>query len=244
MKKSNDKSLKIIFIALLILATSIQSHAQNSQNNFFELTNLFLNKHVDERGYVAYENIKAQPESLNKLYKMIESYPLANKPANELKAFYTNVYNLLVIKQVVDLYPIYGPLEVDGFFDKMEHNVAGEMLTLNQVEKDKNLYVTKDERLHFAVVCGAKGCPPLANFAFTPEKIEAQLNERTRFALNDENFIRTEGKKVGISQIFNWYSDDFKKDGIVGYLNKYREKQIQSKVKTVYYKYNWQLNKQ
>ncbi len=246
MKKSNEAIILTLTI-VLSLAFNIDSQAQNTQGNFYNLTNSFLQKYVDTKGLVAYENIKAQPGSLNKLYQIIAEYSLSGKSSNEAKAFYTNAYNILVIKQIVDLYPIYGPLAVDGFFDKMTHNVAGEMLTLNQVEKDKNLYVTKDERLHFAVVCGAKGCPPLANFAFTPEKIDEQLNERTRFALNDENFIRTGGKKIGISQIFNWYADDFKKEGvkgIVGYLNIYRNKQIQSKAKTVYYKYNWELNKQ
>lgn len=232
---------------MAILLVSEPLNAQNTQTDFFELTNDLLSKNVDENGLVNYEGIKENPKVLNQLYDLIANYTVENKSADEIKAFYTNTYNILVIKQIVDLYPIFGPLAVDGFFDKTQHKVAREMLTLNQVEKDKNLYVNKDERLHFAVVCGAKGCPPLANFAFTPEKIDEQLDERTRFALNDENFIRQSNKKVGLSQIFNWYSGDFKdkvSNGIVGYLNKYRKKQIQSKTKIVYYEYNWELNKQ
>lgn len=221
--------------------------AQDSKNNFYVLANTFFQNNVDANGQVAYEKIKVDPEILNQLYEMINSYSLENKTTNDIKSFYTNAYNILVIKQIIDVYPIYGPLKVNGFFDKIKHKVAGESLTLNQVEKDKNIYVTKDDRLHFALVCGAKGCPPLANFAFTPEKIDEQLNERTKFALNDENFIRLNKKKVGISQIFNWYPDDFQKpgvNGIVSYLNKYRKNQIQMGTKIVYYEYNWELNKQ
>lgn len=238
---------KLLLALVLTLSINNKINGQSSQIDFFSLTDSFLKKNVDNRGYVAYEDIRAQPNLLDKLYRMIADYSLREKSYNEIKAFYINAYNILAIKQVVNLYPIYGPLAVDGFFDKFTHNVAGEILTLNQIEKNENLNATKDERVHFVIICAAKGCPPLANFAFIPNKIDEQLNERTKYVLNDENFIRTGGKKVEISQIFNWYTDDFRKEGVKGivdYLNKYREKQIQSKAKTVYYEYNWALNKQ
>ena len=151
----------------------------------------------------------------------------------------------MVIKQIVERYPIKGPLRVNGFFDQLKNVVAGEKLTLNQTEKDKNLYTSKDERLHFAVVCGAKGCPPLANFAFTPEMIESQLEDRTKIALNNYYFIRENKGKIEISQIFSWYKDDFTNKGnveLVNYLNKYRTNQIPENTKTVYYENDWNLN--
>jgi hypothetical protein len=246
MKKNKTNQIYLILF-LLIMSFRMDLQAQDSENNFYVLANTFFQNNVDENGQVAYESIKNDPKIINQLYEMINSHSLENKTTNELKSFYTNAYNILVIKQVIDSYPIYGPLKVNGFFDKIKHNVADETLTLNQVEKDKNLYVTKDERLHFALVCGAKGCPPLANYAYTPEKIDEQLNERTKYALSDENFIRLNKKNVGISQIFNWYADDFQKpgvNGIVSYLNKYRKNQIQMDTKIVYYEYNWELNKQ
>ena len=248
MKKNKTNANFVLSLFLLILIDfTYPSFAQTSESEFYASADLFFKTNVDENGQVAYETIKNKPELINKLYKQINNYSSNEKSANELKAFYANAYNILVIKQVIDKYPIYGPLKVDGFFDKIKHSVAGEMLTLNEVEKDKNLYINKDERLHFTLVCGAKGCPPLANYAFSPEKINEQLEERTKYALADENFIRLEKKKVGISQIFNWYADDFKDkgvDGIVGYLNKYRKKQILIDSKIVYYEYNWELNKQ
>ena len=246
MKKNKIHQLFLVLF-LILLNINIDVQAQNSKNNFYSLANTFFQNNVDENGQVAYESIKNDSKILDQLYGMIKNYSIENRTPNELKSFYTNTYNILVIKQVIDVYPIYGPLKVNGFFDKIKHDVAGEALTLNQVEKDKNIYVTKDERLHFALVCGAKGCPPLANYAFTPERIEEQLNERTKVALSDENFIRLNKKNVGVSQIFNWYADDFQKtnvNGIISYLNKYRKNQIQMDTKIVYYEYNWELNKQ
>ena len=239
---------KTVLSATFLLLIGLMVSAKPAQDSFFDKVDLFLKESVDNQGNVAYKNLSSDPSSLNELTDMIANYDLSDKSAAEKKAFYTNTYNILVIKQIVDRFPIKGPLTVNGFFDKIKNNVAGEELTLNQVEKDKNLYVTKDERLHFAVVCGAKGCPPLANFAYTPENIEEQLDARTKVALNSDYFIRVKKGKVAISQIFQWYRDDFFKDknmgGLVGYLNKYRKNQIPAKSKIVYYEYDWNLNSQ
>ncbi len=232
---------------IMVLSISVFRVQAQGEETFFDKAHTFFSTNVDEMGSVNYEGIKQDPTLLNELYKELASFNLNGKSAAFIKAFYTNTYNILVIKQVVDRYPIAGPLKVDGFFDKIEHTVANEVLTLNQVEKDKNLYVTKDARLHFVLVCAAVSCPPLANFAFRPELIEQQLEERTVLALNSESFIRTNKKNIGISQIFNWYKDDFKQDNVkgpAGYINKYRKNQIPANKKLVYYEYNWALNKQ
>lgn len=234
---------KIFSIFLLFTSLHVALIAQ--ENTFFNNTDQFLKAHVDQNGNVDYKAIVNNPLSLQKIIKQIKEYDTNGNSSAQLKAFYTNAYNILVIKQIVDRYPIVGPLAVDGFFDEIKNTVAGEELTLNQIEKDKNLYVNRDERLHFALVCGAKGCPPLANFAFTPKNIESQLEDRTRLALNDDAFIRVKQGQTEVSQIFSWYKDDFNKsgvEGIVGYLNKYRKNQIPFDTKIVYYEYNWNLN--
>lgn len=235
--------LKLFLFFLLFTSLDVALVAQ--ENAIFSNTDLFLRTYVDQNGNVDYKAIVKNPILLQKIISQIEKYDTKGNSSAQLKAFYTNAYNILVIKQVVDQFPIVGPLAVDGFFDKMKNEVAGEDLTLNQIEKDKNLYVNRDERLHFALVCGAKGCPPLANFAFTPKNIESQLEDRTHLALNNDRFIRVKQGQTEVSQIFSWYKDDFNKsdlEGIVGYLNKYRKNQIPFDTKIVYYEYNWNLN--
>ncbi|MFY0654099.1 MAG: DUF547 domain-containing protein [Cyclobacteriaceae bacterium] len=232
-------------VGIIWLVLSMLAYGLTAQGNFYLQADSFFSKYVDSNGNVDYKALVNDPGEVNSLVKEIENYSVNSASAAEKKAFYTNAYNILVIKQIVDRYPIEGPLKVDGFFDKIKSKVAGEYLTLNQVEKDKNLFVNGDERLHFVLVCGAKGCPPLANFAYTPEKIESQLEDRTKLALNSSSFIRHTGNQAEISQIFSWYEGDFKgkvPGGIVGYLNKYRKNQIPLKAKIVYYEYNWNLN--
>lgn len=248
MKTNQPTRLIHTLLALLILfSVGIAKGQAQTSRSFFDRAHELFSTNVDDKGSVNYEAIKNESALLEELYQEISSFKLEGKSPAFVKAFYTNTYNILVIKQVVDRYPIAGPLTVNGFFDKIEHTVAGESLTLNQVEKDKNLYVTQDERLHFALVCAAVSCPPLANYAFRPETIEKQLEERTALALSNEAFIWTTKKTAQVSQIFSWYKDDFKQAGVkgpLGYINKYRENQIPKNKKIVYYEYNWALNKQ
>lgn len=241
--------MKILFQTVLFttfLASSVlHLSAQTGQEAYFELSDQFFKTYVDDLGNVDYEAIVSDSRALDQLTSIISGYDLTKGSEAESKAFYTNAYNILVIKQIVERYPIKGPLRVNGFFDKLKNKVAGEELTLNQTEKEKNLFVNEDERLHFALVCGAKGCPPLANYAYTPESIESQLEDRTRIALNNDYFVRENKGKIGLSQIFTWYKTDFKNkgsNGLTGYLNKYRTNQIPEKTKIVYYDYDWNLN--
>lgn len=233
---------KISLLLFLFSSTFLKAVAADT---FFEKTDNFLSKYVDD-GSVDYQSIKNNPELLNLLIEMIASIDLEDKPGNFIKAFYINAYNLLVIKQVVDRYPINNPLNVEGFFDGITHKVAGEELTLDQVEKEKNLKVFKDERVHFAVVCAALGCPPLAAFAYFPDNVNEKLEERTRHTLNSDYFIRDRGNNLELSKIFDWYRSDFlrESESIIAYINQYRNDKIAKDAKVDYYEYDWSLNKQ
>jgi hypothetical protein len=101
----------------------------------------------------------------------------------------------------------------------------------------------KEARFHFVLVCAGLGCPPIINEAYKPSTLEAQLQEQTEIALNNPNFVKVKGKKVQISQIFEWYKGDFTQDGTeIEYINRYRKEAIPEKAKVSYYSYDWRLN--
>jgi hypothetical protein len=139
-------------------------------------------------------------------------------------------------------------MDISGFFDETKHRVAGEMLTLNQLEKEKLLQPYNDPRVHFVLVCAAMSCPPLDNKAYQDQTLERQLAARTELALNNPDFIKVNEaqKKVEISKIFEWYQGDFTRNGqtVLAYINQYRDKKIPSNYKVDYYEYDWSLNKQ
>ncbi len=199
-------------------------------------------------GKVDYAGLKKKGAPLNSLVKQIASFDTKSLSDTERKAFLINAYNISVINGIIQNYPTESPLKVAGFFDGNKHNVAGQKMTLNTLEKEHLLKVTGDEKLHFVLVCAAISCPPIATFAYRPDKLEKQIEGRTRLALNNNEFIQVDdrNKTVNISEIFKWYSGDFadKAPSIIEYLNEYRFEEIPTDYKTGYYTYDWNLNGQ
>ena len=219
--------------------------AQGHAGDFFTKANSFLAGHVKE-GKVAYATIHENPGTLEELIKEIAVFDLENYDDKTKKAFMINAYNLLAIKGIIDNYPAKSPLRINNFFDDKAYTVAGEKLSLNQLEKEKLYPFADDPRLHFVLVCAAVSCPKLASFAYMPNELDEQIEERTRATLNDGEFIQVKGSKVQLSEIFRWYEKDFKKDAnsILAYINIFRDEKLPSKAKLGYYTYNWDLNTQ
>ncbi len=137
-------------------------------------------------------------------------------------------------------------MDIGGFFDKKTHQVAGEQLTLNKLEKEKLLQPYKDARFHFVLVCAAKSCPSLMSAAFTPENVEEQLKQRTKLSVNNNEWLKVNDKQkmVEVSKIFEWYKNDFTTDSnsVLGWINGFRATKIPANYKVAYYEYDWALN--
>jgi hypothetical protein len=234
--------MKQLLTLILITFLVINGAKGQDLDGFFKEADVFFAKHVSGSN-IQYAAIKDNPKALTDLTNFIASADVAAYSDGDLKAFYINSYNLLVVKTVVDHYPITQPLEVSGFFDAVKHTVAGKKITLNNLEKKELLEKYKDPRLHFVLVCAAVSCPPIANFAYTPDQLEAQLETRTKAAINDGVFIKVDdfAGKIEISKIFDWYTSDFKPSAIA-FIKKYRTPPLPSDVKPTYYPYNWTLN--
>ncbi|MBC6607842.1 DUF547 domain-containing protein [Hymenobacter sp. BT188] len=237
--------LLILLIALWLPLGGIL--AAPSAPSFTTATSAFLQKYVNADGNVNYAAIKKQPAELNNLLQTVRSFDTKNIPAAERKAFYLNAYNLVVIGAVVERFPLTSVMKVPGFFDKLTFTVAGEKMTLNELETNKLRKPYNDSRIHFALVCAAKGCPRLSRESFAAPTLDAQLSAQTKRVLTDPTFIRLNAaaKKVQVSEIFKWYADDFKASGqaLIPYLNQYRAAQPIPATYTVdYYPYDWSLN--
>ena len=218
------------------------AYAQKIDAKFFDDTHTFLQK-VVKNNNVDYAAVKKEA-SLSSLVSRIARADIGAADAATKQAFYINAYNLLVIDKVAKAYPIQSTQDIPGFFDRTKNTVGGKTMTLNQLEKEYLLKQYGDPRYHFVLVCGALGCPPITDFAYTPEKLNEQLEEQTRIALNNNDFISATGNNLSLSQIFNWYKSDFggNKSSILAFINKYRTSNYPSSVKFSYYDYDWVLN--
>ena len=207
------KSISIIVTILTLFLYPFKTSAQES--SFFKATDQFLKKYV-YNGLVNYQAIKKQPQEIQQLVNSLQNFDLESlPPGNTQKAFWINVYNLLVIQGVVSNYPIHSPQDVDGFFDRQRFLVAGENLTLNDIENNKIRAVYQDARIHFVLVCAAIGCPSIISNAYLPNILDSQLEERSRVTLNSDLHVRVDHSNglVNLSELFKWYEEDFKSDG-------------------------------
>lgn len=224
------------FIFILLFSTGFLN-AQDTSDEFL--------KTYVENGKVKYAEIKQNPKLLNDLLSEAKKFEVSPDNPEEFKAFWINAYNIAVIKGIVDAYPVKSPLDIQGFFNAKKFSLGQKSVTLDEIEK-KILFgqFPEEERIHFVLVCAAKSCPPIIKEAYSPAKLEEQLQQQTRSALNDPEFIKVSDNKVLFNELMKWYNKDFTGKGksLIEYVNQFREKKIPSNYDQGYYKYNWELN--
>jgi hypothetical protein len=146
----------------------------------------------------------------------------ARVTADEKKAFYINAYNAIAIETLLEN-PGKKIKDIGGAFNRMKHRVGGEMLTLDDIEN--RLRDMKDARIHFAIVCASKSCPPLAPRAYTAGGLNEALEKQGRAFVNDpsKNVIDRSKGRVALSKIFHWDRKEFERDGgtLLKFVSKY-----------------------
>jgi hypothetical protein len=106
-------------------------------------------------------------------------------------------------------------------------------------DKDiKRLALTNiDYRIHFALNCGAKSCPPIAFYDY--EQIESQLELATTSFLTQDVVIDDTQKVVRVIKLMQWFKADFGGNrGIKEILQKYLGKDF-ADYKIEYKEYDW-----
>ena len=246
------KNHVLLFISLLFFSSLSAKNMEKPIPNVHEGWNMLLETHVDTSGMVDYVGFKKSSTQLNSYLKEIESTYLStyNKwNKNHKLAFWINIYNAYTVKLVLDNYPIKSIKDVtrDG---KDAWNIpfiklGNKTYTLNQIENDIIRKQFNEPRIHFAVNCASIGCPPLRNEAFIAEKLDQQLKEQTKKFINDPSYNKLSSNSIKISKIFDWYKEDFTKDGsVIDFLNTYSSIQINPNASISYIEYDWGLNKQ
>lgn len=133
-------------------------------------------------------------------------------------AFWINAYNAITLGSVLDAWPVesitkirptLGVLPGNGVW-KQKHRVAGHDVSLDDIEHATLRRHFAEPRIHFAVNCAAKSCPPLLPAAFTGRGLEAQLDRVTERFIRSPRYNATgRAKPWALSKIFEWYGEDF-----------------------------------
>ena len=172
-------------------------------------------------------------------------------------AFLMNLYNAATLRLIVDHYPLKSIKDIGSVFKgpwKQEVvPLFGKTITLDYLEHGILRKKYNEPRLHFAIVCAAKGCPPLRAEAFLPDRLNEQLDEQGRvfMGMTEKNRFDAKSETMYLSPIFKWFSEDFEKSGsVVKFVTPFFpadvRKQIESakRVNLRYTEYDWSLNSQ
>jgi cellulose synthase/poly-beta-1,6-N-acetylglucosamine synthase-like glycosyltransferase len=125
-------------------------------------------------------------------------------------AFWINAYNALTIQQVLDTNPE-SVRDVQGFFDTRAWRVAGREVTLDAIENGILRKDFREPRIHFALNCASRSCPPLAPELYRGEDLGETLTRQARDYLADEKQNRFDyaGLSAELSMVFQWFREDF-----------------------------------
>ncbi len=197
---------------------------------------------------VNYQAVKTDP-LFQQVIRQLSEFPvgrLANQ--QEQLAFYINAYNIYAIKMVVDHLPVESIKDIGSWISpvwkKDVGKLAGKVVSLDEIEH-KILRPMGDPRIHMAIVCASVSCPDLRMEPFTASLLDKQLDEQAlSFLNNSTKGLQVKGSRLSASKIFDWFGEDFdKQGGVVAFIRQYRP-ELPDNAKLVFgLEYNWKLNK-
>ena len=219
--------MRIIVIFFLVILFASCNPKLSIDNNAIESTQLnqlsydFLNASRNNEPTLEYKE-KLKNLTISELNKNLKSDA-------QRYSFWINIYNGYIqdiLKENPELYE-----DRQNFFGVKQLNIMGGMYAFADIEhgilrKSQNQYglgyikkwfpakwerklrvKERDYRIHFALNCGAKDCPPVA--IYNPLKINDQLNKGTKKYLLESTIYNPQSKTVKITSLFSWFRGDF-----------------------------------
>lgn len=202
-----------------------------------------LSQYVSTDGSVNYKGLKSAKTALKAYTDLLSKNPVQDSwSRNEKLAYWLNAYNAFTLTLIVENYPVTSITKLDGGkpWDVKRITLGDKKYSLNDIENNIIRPQFKEPRIHFAVNCAARSCPPLLNHAWTAGNINNYFEQQAKKFINDTRFNFIKPNEVKISKIFDWYAADF--GNIITFLNKYSTTKINEKAKIIYLEYNWSLN--
>jgi len=247
------KLLIVVLMMLMLLLIQFPALGGREVPGLHKTWDILLQKHVTN-GRVNYKGFAEDVKQLDSYLGTLEKVDISTFSREHKLAFWINAYNAFTVKLILNHYPVKSIREIDSPWKQRIWKAVGEILSLNDIEHKKLRKELKEPRIHFAIVCASIGCPNLQRFAFSGDRVNHQLDQAARqFFDNPKHFfIKEDGSAltIFISQIFNWFGNDFGKDKneriafILAYLKAPVAKKIKKafSVKIKYLSYDWNLN--
>jgi Protein of unknown function, DUF547 len=170
-------------------------------------------------GWVYYRALKADRAKLDGYVNLLATTAVDKLSTNDRIAFWLNAYNALVLRTVIDQYPMpqrsreypaRSVRQIPGAFERLTRRVAGRSLTLDQIEQTV-LPSFNDPRLFLALGRGAVGSGRLRSEVYTAADLERQLTDVANECVRRAECIDLDaaGNAVKVSAVFSWRERDF-----------------------------------
>lgn len=156
--------------------------------------------------------------------------PLALEDDEERIAFWINVYNALLL-HIRHLMPVTGSvLRSPKLFSRFGYELGALPFSLNLIEhgvlrrnsrapfqvsralkssdpRAMSAPSRVDPRIHFALNCGARSCPPIETY--DEQDLDSQLEAATRSYMTQESRVDVEEHRVVLPRLMRLYAGDF-----------------------------------
>ncbi len=221
---------------------------------------IFLNRYVapDARGVnrVAYGQVSQTDRArLDRYLSDLQSVDPATLGRDQQLAYWINLYNALTVDLILENYPVASIRDItDGAFsfgpwDRPLATVAGQTLTLNEIEHRIIRPTFNEPRIHYALNCAAVGCPNLMDRAWQAKTLERDLATAERTYVNDLRGVHFDDRgRLILSKIYIWFREDFgmNQKAVIAYLETAAEPELKARLKATprvsAYEYDWALN--
>jgi len=249
---------RFLLIFILISCKGNQLQSQNkidSVTDFNALSESFLTKIKNGEDTQEIQNTFANV-SIKELASSLDTN-------NKRLAFWINIYNgyiQVILKKNPDLYKDRG-----SFFKMDQIAIAGDTVSFAKIEHGlirksqyeyglgyiRKWFPNKFERklrvkhpvykVHFALNCGAKDCPPVAIYEW--QRLDEQFNKGTKDYLNRTTEYDSKTKTAAVTSLFSWFRGDFGgKSGTKKILNDYGLIPATKGVELKFKNYDWTLD--
>jgi len=235
--------LRVLSAAALCFLFAAASQAQN----WTETYNRLLGKYATSGGvkYAAWKGNAADLQALQTVVDGIAKESVSGMSKSQQLAFYCNAYNAWILHEALKKYPTKSVKDtLYTFFTSKRITVAGQQTSFKAFE-DNVIRKMGEPRIHFALNCASRSCPPLGRQAFAAGNLDGQFETLTKGYANSDKGVRYNeaNKTAELSKIFDWYKDDFNgQGGALAFINKRRATPIPNDAKISYQEYDWGLN--
>lgn len=246
------KLVRLAVLPVLLVFSSLSLAVEPD----WKLYQQILDQHLSQRSasestqgialtWLDYSTLK-NDSRFDQLLQQLATFPVASLEGRDQQlAFYINSYNILAISLVRQHWPLESIKDATPWYQSVWKLEAGQVdntaISLDTLEH-QILRNMSEPRIHFAIVCASLSCPDLRAEPYLAQTLDQQLDDQAqRFIANPTKGIFLSQGGVQISKIFDWFEEDFGgEQGVVEWLNRYSEKEVQSTAG--FLDYNWSVN--